>query len=92
MNDWKQEQLSAKRQLHEEALLGEGLPGSSDDTHRHGRDMDMSGAGADDVNSKPVGIVVSEQERALAKQRIAKWKADQAVKREEEKVLLNHTP
>jgi len=86
VNDWKQEQLSAKRQLHEEALLGEGLPGSSEDTHRNGRDTDMSGAGADDVNSKPAGIVVSEQERALAKQRIAKWKADQAAKREEEKV------
>ena len=85
VNDWKQEQLSAKRQLHEEALLGKGLPGSSED-NRYGRDMDMVGAGIDDVNSKPAGIVVSEQERALAKQRIAKWKADQAAKKEEEKV------
>lgn len=49
------------------------------------RDASELSAG-EEVNSKPGGVVVSERERALAKQRIAKWKAEQAAKQEEEKV------
>jgi hypothetical protein len=88
VNDWKQEQLTAKRQLHEEVLAGENPAGSSEDANRSGLELGLSGGvgGEDGMNGKPEGVVVSERERALAKQRIAKWKAEQAAKKEEEKV------
>lgn len=81
MNDWKQEQLTAKRQQHEEMLAGEVEQGDDANTSL------LSGADSAAPEVAPsAGAVVSERERALAKQRIAKWKADQAAKLEEEKV------
>jgi len=83
VNDWKQEQLTAKRQQHEDLLAGEV---------EHNEDANTSLlSGADSAAAEVVpsaGVVVSERERALAKQRIAKWKADQAAKLEEEKVYF----
>jgi hypothetical protein len=84
VSDWKAEQLFAKRQLHEE-VLGEVVQNPDKISQHSGSGRELQ-SGQERDGQSPGNVVVSEKERAAAKQRIAKWKADQAAKLEQEKV------
>ena len=85
VSDWKAEQLHAKKQLHEE-VLGEVVQ-PADDPNASLLSGQDSGAGGDGAAAAAgTGHVVTERERDIAKARIAKWKADQITKAEQEKV------
>jgi hypothetical protein len=82
--EWKQEQLTAKRQQQDDILVGEIL--NPDEAAARDRSLDHS----EDLNGERLPLAGgSEKDRAAAKARIAQWRAAQARQAEEEKVLDN---
>jgi hypothetical protein len=80
--EWKQEQLTAKRQQQDDILVGEIL--NPDEAAARDRSVDHS----EDLNGERRPLSGgSEKDRAAAKARIAQWRAAQARQIEEEKVL-----
>lgn len=93
VSDWKAEQLNAKKQLHE-GVLGEVAQPADDQNASLASGQDSGGGGGVGADGAAMGaatghhVAVSERERALAKARIARWKADQLAKAEQEKVRV----
>lgn len=83
IGDWKHEQLSAKRQLQENVLASDILrPGEAAASEQVAQDTSMN-SGLEDLPPAPQS---SEKDRAAAKARIAKWRAQQAAAVEQDKV------
>ena len=81
INEWKQEQLGAKRQLQHNILESEvRRPGEA------GVADGMSTTSSQDGDSKRMLAGSGEKDRTAAKERIARWRAAQAKKLEEDKV------
>jgi hypothetical protein len=84
LNEWKQEQLSAKRQLQDDILVSDILnPGEAAAGDSALNSSSAGGDGAADVRRVPGS---SEKDRAAAKARIAAWRAAQAKQLDDEKV------
>lgn len=91
ISDWKSEQLSAKRQLQEHVLASDVLrPGEAASLDAHGQgqgqNTSLNSSALEDLPQAPQS---SEKDRAAAKARIAKWRAQQAALVEQEKVSAN---
>lgn len=94
--EWKQEQLSAKRQQQDAILAGDILqPGdaAAGGGHFLNTSGSQDGSAAGDRSASGAGVI-SAKERAAAKARIAKWKEAQAQQQRLEMVrkhCLYHT-
>jgi hypothetical protein len=83
LNEWKQEQLSAKRQLQDDILVSDILNPGEAAAGDSALNSSTGGEGAADARRVPGS---SEKDRAAAKARIAAWRAAQAKQLEDEKV------
>jgi hypothetical protein len=80
VHDWKQEQVTARRQSNEHALVTEILQAAEKI-----EDIELERDSSDVVGAESP----SSKDRATAKVRIAKWRASQAEQLEQEKVNLS---
>jgi len=80
--DWKQEQISARKQSNEHALVTEIFQSP------RSIDTELSGAGGREAGEADTESLSSKDhmDRSAAKARIAKWRASQAEQLEQEKV------
>jgi hypothetical protein len=83
LNEWKQEQLSAKRQLQDDILVSDILNSGEAAVGDSALNSSTGGEGTADARRAPGS---SEKNRAAAKARIAAWRAAQAKQLEDEKV------
>lgn len=82
VGEWKQEQLSARRQQQHGVLAADVLHPDE----AAAADQSLNTSGMQDSNGEKKAPGSSEKDRAAVKERIAKWRAAQAKQLEDEKV------